>query len=461
MALQDILARIDALKREADALRPIPADRLNKLNQKLRLYWNYNSNAIEGNTLTLSETRVLLTTGIHTGDKLGKHYKEMEQHNEVLLTLEELVNKREPISEKLIRELHHQMMGDDYTVSALDSLNNPVNVKGKPGEYKDRINGANRLVNGREVFTPYKTPDEVRIEMPELVEWYRQEEEKKELHPVRLAALLHYKFVTLHPFDDGNGRLARILMNMALMRNGFTPAIIKKEERDSYINSLAIAQSGGSREPFIELVAKDCEWSLDLLIRAAKGENIDEIDDIDKEIELLKREIDSNKTVISLKKSPEIIADTFNHTVIPILQYLEKHCQSLQSLFFDYNRIITYGPAINIPTNYAQLGNKNTSWDEMKNWAKLNFVETNRDLNYVDYEYYLLGFRHSIHASNYSLQIKFNFRTYNYSIVPFNNNHQEIVFGYGTIINNDQLMSIVNPIIRSTMETIKEMKKNS
>jgi Fic family protein len=93
MSIKTNLEKIDSLKREADSLRPIDPQKLNILNQKLRLDWNYNSNAIEGNTLTLSETRMLLLHGYHTGNKLGRHYEEMKLHNDVLLTLEELVKK--------------------------------------------------------------------------------------------------------------------------------------------------------------------------------------------------------------------------------------------------------------------------------------------------------------------------------------------------------------------------------
>ncbi|MBS1593578.1 MAG: Fic family protein [Bacteroidetes bacterium] len=291
MALADTLNSIDDLKQQADALRPIAPDRLNKLNQKLRLDWNYNSNAIEGNTLTLSETKMLLVHGLHMGNKLGRHYEEIELHNEVLLTLEDLVRRDEPITEVLIRNLHHQLMGNTYFVSAVDTLGNTVNVKGRPGEYKDRANGVNRIINGREVFVPFRSPDEVRIEMPELVQWFREEELKKELHPITLAAIFHYRFVTLHPFDDGNGRMSRILMNMILMRAGFAPAIIRVDERPQYISALALAQDGGTIEPFIELVAQDAKRSMELLIKAASGESIEDPDDLDKEIELLKRKL--------------------------------------------------------------------------------------------------------------------------------------------------------------------------
>ena len=289
MALAEILQSIDEQKKIADSLRPIAPDRLKTLNQKLRLDWNYNSNALEGNTLTLSETKMLLTHGYHTGNKLGRHYEEIELHNDVLLTLEELVRRNEPLTEVLIRSLHHQLMGNEYFVSAYDSLGNLINVKGKPGEYKDKSNGVKRIVNGKEIFVPFKTPDEVRAEMPELLDWYRAEEEKKELHPVMLSAIFHFRFVTLHPFDDGNGRMSRILMNMILMRSGYTPAIIRLDERTQYNANLALAQDGGNIEPFIELVANDTLRSLELLVKAAKGESVEEKDDLDKEIELLKR----------------------------------------------------------------------------------------------------------------------------------------------------------------------------
>jgi len=332
MPLADILKSIDEQKQLADLLRPIAPERLKVLNQKLRLDWNYNSNALEGNTLTLSETRMLLLHGYHTGNKLGRHYEEVKLHDDVLGTLEELVRRNEPMTEVLIRSLHHQLMGDEYFVSAYDSFNNVVNVKGKPGQYKDKTNGIKRIVNGKEIFIPFKTPDEVRIEMPELIQWYRSKEEKAEIHPVMLAAIFHFRFVTLHPFDDGNGRMSRILMNMILMRAGYTPAIIRIDERAQYNANLALAQDGGNIEPFIELVANDTLRSIELLVKAAKGENIEEKDDLDKEIELLKRNVKQDDN-ISVNISNKDYQPIWKKSIYDLITHIDEKTSKFNELF--------------------------------------------------------------------------------------------------------------------------------
>ncbi|MEO5642068.1 MAG: Fic family protein [Bacteroidia bacterium] len=377
MALQSNLERIDALKKEAESLLPVSSERLKILNDKLRLDWNYNSNAIEGNTLTLSETRMLLMHGFHTGNKLGRHYEEMKLHNDVLLTLEDLVQKKEPITEVLIRNLHHQLMGNEYFVKANDSLGKLVNVKGRPGEYKNKPNGVIRIINGKEQFVPFKTPDDVRIEMPELIQWYRDQEEKEELHPVALAAAFHFRFVTLHPFDDGNGRMSRILMNMILMRAGFVPAIIRLGEREKYIYALAQGQDGESLEPFVELVAEEVERSLQLLIKAAKGERIEEADDFDKKIALLDRELESVDTDqhIQFQFNADVFFKIYDSWFSQLMRELIPKIQKLNHFFKGTKHLLI------IQNGAAHVEFADESADLILQKFRANCVENSKDIN--------------------------------------------------------------------------------
>jgi Fic family protein len=451
MALKEIIQNINALQAEADALRPVAQDRLKVLNQKLRLEWNYHSNAIEGNTLTMSETRMLILHGFHTGNKLGRHYEEMKLHNDVLTTLEEIVRKNEPMTEVLIRGLHHQLMGDEYFVKAYDDLGNVVNVKGRPGEYKVKANGVNRIINGKEVFVPFKTPDEVRIEMPELIQWYRKEEEKKELHPVELAAIFHFRFVTLHPFDDGNGRISRLLMNMILMRAGYVPVIIRLEEREQYIYALAQAQDGESLEPFVEIVAKETERSLSLLIKAAKGESIDEPGDLDKQIELLKMKLD-RKDLFSKSKDKESIERTINEAVFPLLKLFEQKCAKLQDLFVQYDRTVTLA----LRGGNLGLGSNESDLDSIK--ANLLHHLSTVDvtgITSIDYNYSLKGFKKSLTQQYMAAYINVTFNEFNYTI-RLNNDHQkQLIYSYDTIFEENEINRVVKILVDYILSQIK------
>lgn len=157
----------------------------------------------------------------------------------------------------------------------------------KVGDYKEFPNSV-RLSNG-ELFE-YASVTDTPILMGELIQWYRAEEQKNELHPVELAAMLHYKLVRIHPFDDGNGRISRLLMNYVLLKNNLPPVIIKSADKRNYISSLNSADTGDINS-FIKYIAQQLVWSLELSIKAAKGESIEEADDFEKEISIWKSKL--------------------------------------------------------------------------------------------------------------------------------------------------------------------------
>ena len=132
--------------------------------------------------------------------------------------------------------------------------------------------------------------------MTDLLDWYHEAESKGE-HPIVLAAVFHYHFVAIHPFDDGNGRMARLLMNLILIRHGYTVAMIRTEDRGLYIDILERGQrtgrspAAGDLREFIEFVGSCCESSLRLHLRAARGESIDEPKEIRREIDLFKKSL--------------------------------------------------------------------------------------------------------------------------------------------------------------------------
>lgn len=449
MALENLLQQIDFLKEEVDALRPIDTPKIEKLNAKLRLEWTYHSNAIEGNTLTLSETRVLLQQGIHMGNKLGRHYEEMKLHEDVLFALEDIVHQKRPVTEVLIRQLHEQLMGNDYFVDAIDSLNVPQKVKGRPGAYKNTTNGVKRIVNGREIFVSFKTPDEVRVEMPELIAWYLAEEEKQELHPVERAAILHYRFVSLHPFDDGNGRMGRILMNLALMRAGYVAAIVRIEERERYIRNLAIAQDGGELTPFVELVAEETLRSMELLVKAAKGESIEEPDDIDKEIAIWKRTLNTNNNKTIAVNDKRAIPELYISSLKNLLKLFEAKAITNFAGLFASNK-----------TKYTLQKSKGTFETTQLNFVDdefLNFVAEGglAPIYQLNVEVFFKDFKSGNNVFfNTTMALIIEFHDYQYRILSDRLN-AIVEKPYTEILSEEEQRAIVSDIVKVTFAQIR------
>ncbi len=223
---------VDSLKKELDSKRPIPKETLKSLKESINLEWTYNSNGIEGNTLTLRETQVVLE-GITVGGKSIKEHLEAINHEKAILYLDDLVKDKNPITEWNIKNIHQLILKD------IDNEN--------AGRYRKEnvtIKGATHI-----------PPDYLKL--PELMEklilnyntW-------NEYHPIIKAALLHGELVKIHPFVDGNGRTSRLLMNLDLMNSGYNPVIIKKESRLKYYEALDKAHTTGNYTDFVKLVTK-------------------------------------------------------------------------------------------------------------------------------------------------------------------------------------------------------------
>ena len=309
-----ILEEIDLLKKELDALRPLPSDVVGRIEQKLRIEWNYHSNAIEGNSLTLGETRSLILHGLTAHGKPLRDHLDIEGHDEAVKAIEDAVKSDEAFNQVFIRNLHTVLLKEPYETAAITPDGQRVKRRIAVGAYKTQPNNVQTSTGETYYFTP---PEQVQSAMSDLVDWYRKKEDEGE-HPVIMAATFHYRFVRIHPFDDGNGRMARLLMNMILMKHGYTVALIPREERDQYINTLEQTDKSEDLTEFIGYVAACCEYSLNLHLRAARGEDIEEVEDIDREIALFKRALQKNTgdTIRAKEYADEVL--------YPLLLYCEE-----------------------------------------------------------------------------------------------------------------------------------------
>lgn len=272
------LDRAAQLKSELDALRPLDPEAEARIMQKFRLDWNYHSNNLEGNTLTYGETKALILFGVTAQGKPLRDHFEITGHNEAINSTLDLVKRETPLTEKFIRELHTLVLKEDSFKEAQTADGQPTRRRIMVGKYRTQPNHVVTVTG--ETFH-FATPKETPAKMKELVDWFREERERPDIDPIALAAVFHHKFILIHPFDDGNGRVARILLNFILIQFGFPPVIIKTEDKESYFSVLRLADAG-ALQPFVDYVAQNLIRSLELMIRSAKGENIEEPEEPDR-----------------------------------------------------------------------------------------------------------------------------------------------------------------------------------
>ena len=313
------LQEIDSLKEELDKVRPLAPNTVAHVEQKLRLEANYHSNAIEGNALTQGETRNLILHGLTARGKPMRDHLDIDGHDEALKVIEDAVKRDEAITEVFIRNLHKILLKEPYLADAITPDGRRVRRKITIGEYKTQPNNVETRTGEIYHFTePYL----VKPAMSDLIDWYRIQEQNGE-HPIVTAATFHYRFVRIHPFDDGNGRMARLLMNMILIKHGYTVALIPLENRGQYLGHLEAADQTEDLSEFINFIGQSCKYSLDLHLKAASGEPLEDHEDIDREIALFKQSLaNAASTMPSGVKYLEEV-------VYPFYEY----CESKSGLF--------------------------------------------------------------------------------------------------------------------------------
>lgn len=228
--------RLAGLLEKWYSLMPLSADDERRLERKFMLEFNYNSNHIEGNTLTYGQTELLLLFGKVVNEANMKDLEEMKAHNVCLqMMLTQAHDKESVLSETFIRQLHKVMLREDYTVHRQLPGGKITSYVVHAGCYKTRPNS---------VITPtgerfdYASPEETPALMYDLVKWYNEEEEAGVLTPIELAALFHYRYIRIHPFEDGNGRIARLLVNYILLRHDYPMVVVRSKLKKDYLAAL-------------------------------------------------------------------------------------------------------------------------------------------------------------------------------------------------------------------------------
>lgn len=350
---------IEQLYKEWQALQPLKPEDESRLKRKFMLEFNYNSNHIEGNTLTYGQTELLLLFGKVVNEASMKDLEEMKAHNVCLKMIqEEAADAHMPLTETFIRQLHHTLLREDYTLYRQLPDGATTSYVIHAGIYKTRPNSVITVTGER---FEYASPEETPALMTDLVEWYNAEEQKGALSPIELATVLHYRYIRIHPFEDGNGRMARLLVNYILTRHHYPMIVVKSHDKDRYLTALnrcdiqvGPTPSVGAHaeleqlKPFVDYMAQCLEAALTISIKAAKGENINEADDWKKNLKLKYRD--------KLNK-PAVTEEFVNKILEQDYQSLLNNIDSELSEFYSIFSSFIWDPDI---AKYTFIANTNT-----------------------------------------------------------------------------------------------------
>jgi len=429
----EFIKTLESKKQVVDKNRPLSKDLENRIFQKLKLDWNFNSNAIEGNTFTYGETVALLMEGITAKGKPLKDALDIKGHNDAIQFMLDMVKGDRDLNENDIRSLHKIILGTQYENPAINADGKIIGKKVSVGSYKTM---PNHVVTSTGETHYYATPEETPAKMTELVSWFNENVKVENINPVVLASVFHHRFVAIHPLDDGNGRMTRILTNFILMKFGYPIAVIKNEDKKNYYARLAQADNGEVL-PFIELMAETINNSLDIYIKGINGEDINDPDDLDKEIELFRKEIVLNldNKITKEKADLEEIVFTMYHFISPRLK-------KFREFFLLNDEFLRY----RLPEKEFNL-NK-TFINDLNDFK--NLIVLSKEVYSVIYQFNL---SHDIYESAYSKSLVFSvdFKEYFYE---FSINNNKIRKYYGSKILDEEIKELFIKEIKLIMSEL-------
>ena len=250
--LEISLQQADNLKHRLLQIRPLNAEALNKIQQSFEIEYTYESNRIEGNTLTLQETALVVNEGITIGGKSMKEHLEAINHAQAVEFIKEIASNNIDISERTIKEIH---------AIILHGIN-----KEQAGKYRD----VPVMIVGSRHIPPQ--PYLIQPQMEQFIRQYKQMEENQ-IHPVLIASFLHDELVKIHPFIDGNGRTSRLLMNLYLLSKGYTLVSLKgdNEAKRAYYTALEQSHTENNADEFNLLVSQAVVSSLESYLKIIDG----------------------------------------------------------------------------------------------------------------------------------------------------------------------------------------------
>ena len=228
--------KLQAALEKWQGIQPLSETDRNRLSRRFTVDFNYNSNHIEGNTLTYGQTELLLLFGKVSGMAEFRDYEEMKASNVGLKMMSiEALETQQPLTQNFIRTLHKTLLREDYTVYRNLPGGMQTSYTVHAGQYKTRPNS---VITRYGDHFEYASPEETPALMTDLVDWYNKAEAEGKLSPVELAVLFHYRYIRIHPFEDGNGRIARLMFNYILSRHGYPMIVVRSKSKQDYLEAL-------------------------------------------------------------------------------------------------------------------------------------------------------------------------------------------------------------------------------
>lgn len=457
------IKKIEELKKESDSLPPIKKEDESKLQKKYRLEFNYNSNHIEGNTLTYGQTQLLLFFNKSSGDVSVSDIEEMQAHDVALSQIQEMSKDQErPLTEQFIRELNKIILVRPYWKDARTADGISTRKKIEIGAYKKTPNSV-QLRNGE--FHEYTSPEDTPAKMNDLMAWYNNNLNK--MHSAQIAAEFHYRFVCIHPFDDGNGRVARLIMNYILLRAGYPPVIIKSDDKEKYLTALQKADTGNLSE-IIEYVEKQLIWSLELKIKATKGEDIEESGDIKKEIEILKRD---KLTKSKIFKTPKVVYELVQFIDDDVWSSLSQALNYFNEFFAETKTEVFLNHSKVLKTKTVRHPLKAIFFEDREEVVKpyeiFGYDLDDRDLLHISWERNMLSLKSATKKIDYfiNLCLRLNEASYKLEVgirnlpdmININNLFQE-EREYKSFLMKDEIDKIVKIVSKHLINAIKEQE---
>ena len=435
--MTNIFEECKILKIKLDELRPIKKEDEIRIMQKFRLDWNYHSNHLEGNSLTYGETKALILFGITAQGKPLKDHFEVTGHDDAISWVLSLVKQERPLTENFIRELHSLILKESYEVDAITPEGQPTKKTVNVGTYKSTPNHVKTKTG--EIFR-FATPEETPILMNELIQWYNKKTSEKDISPILIASEFHYKYIRIHPFDDGNGRTARILMNFILLRFGYPPVIVKTEDKHNYFAALRQADAG-ILKPFTEYVANNLKESLETMISGAKGESIEEKDDLEKEIALLEQSVNAVGQPVKISKDKSSLESLFDNTINRCSNLFLRKSKLMNRFYLNTNYSI-----------YVNDSSRTNNEDEVVRLAR-EAIKGNTNRIYLQYSYLTfnqVGFQEFTHHS----KITFEFKLTKFKVT--NDSGVNIEKLYGENLSENEIKALVDGNIKRHKDIIQK-----
>jgi Fic family protein len=445
MELNPILQQIDSLKQEAEKLQPVKPELERVFWDKFRLEFNYNSNHMEGNTLTYGHTQLLLLFDKIGGDNYSlRELEEMKAHDVALKMITEVAaDTQAQLTEKFIREINEIILVRPYYNKAITPDGQSTRRLITPGKYKEHPNSV-LLPDGGMFY--YATPEETPVLMGDLIEWYNQEKDK--IHPVELAALFHYKLVRIHPFDDSNGRTTRLLMNYILLKSGYAPVVIESNKKKMYLAALNKADTGDMKAFTDYIAGVSFRWQ-EIYLKALKGEKIEEPDDFEKEVDLYKRKTETEKKD-NIKISEKIINELFDFSLQPLLEKTLEKLSILDRLF--EHRDIQFV----INGNSFSLTSLDFLWQVLK--AQRSKIISGHTLDLI---YILRDFLNTMGKKiNPIFQLQLRFFDYSYEVFFIHQNELLTIRKYGQQLTVNEINEIAEMAAKKVFDEIKSYEAN-